>query len=308
MKKINLPLAVGPLVLVGLLAGAANADNTWGSYHWDISTVESRSAPLIFGDNLTTSAWTSILGSANDDWNLLVGPEPEDTETPLHTAVGSSDENTSSSCDPVGGRVEVCNGLYGTGTGWLGIASIWVKRGRSGHIVQGVVKLNDSFFILDWYNIDPIWREFVMCQELGHTLGLDHRNSTFDGINNGTCMDYTYAPNGGEGSFIDNKGEEVFFDGGGVSNLSPDAHDYETLVAIYAHLNPTDGEGGSGKGGGGGGGNKKPKKADAGVDIDLNNPAEWGQAVQRDALGRNSLFERTLPNGQVLITHVLWAY
>ena len=49
---------------------------------------------------------------------------------------------------------------------------------------------------------------------------------------------------------------------------------------------------------------KKPKKA--GPNIDLNNPSEWGRAIKQDAQGKNSLFERDLGNGQVLITHVFW--
>jgi len=305
MKKINFPLAIGPLVLVGLLAGIANAEHSWGSYHWDISTADSNGAPLILGDNLALSDpnWSNSLVNASSDWNALVDPASINPEPVLYNKVIRPEGGLNTSCDPVAGRIEVCNDAYGTDTGWLGIASIWATRGGSKHITQGVVKLNDFFFDLPLYDSDP-WRDFVMCQEVGHTFGLDHQDVDFSNLNLGTCMDYTNAPDGG---IIVSNGFDY-----GDTNVHPNAHDYETLAAIYAHLNPTagdsdDGDGENGKGGGNGGG-KKPKKADAGAEIDLNNPTEWGHAVQQDARGRNSLFERTLPNGQVLITHVFWAF
>ena len=128
-----------------------------------------------------------------------------------------------------------------------------------------------------------------MCQEIGHTFGLDHQDTNFTNTNKGTCMDYTNDP---AGTNLD------------TNNTAPNDHDYDMMVEIYAHLNST----GSGDDDGNGkGGRKKPKKAgDAGA-IDLNNPSAWGQAISQDASGQNNLFERNLSNGQVLVTHVLWA-
>jgi len=77
------------------------------------------------------------------------------------------------------------------------------------------------------------------------------------------------------------------------------------MTEMYAHLNSTD-EGSSGPGKGNGKGGGKGKKSSVGPRINLNDPSEWGQAVKQDAQGKNSLFERNLPNGQVLITHVIW--
>jgi hypothetical protein len=70
-------------------------------------------------------------------------------------------------CSPVVGKIRVCNAAYGR-NGWLGLAQIWLS---SGHIVQGVTKMNDTYFALSKYNT-PTWRNHVMCQEVGHTLGL----------------------------------------------------------------------------------------------------------------------------------------
>ena len=107
----------------------------------------------------------------------------------------------------------MCNGAYGN-NGWLGIASIWAT---GDHITQGTVKLNDTYFDTAQYNT-PAWRNLVMCQEVGHTFGLDHQDENFTNPNLGTCMDYTNSP---------------------ASNQRPNAHDYQQLQTIYAHLDST---------------------------------------------------------------------
>ena len=149
-----------------------------------------------------------------------------------------------------------------------------------GRVETGVVKVNDTYFNTPTYGSDA-WRIFVMCQEVGHTFGLGHQDETFGNVNLGSCMDYTSDP---------------------TSNQHPNQHDYDMLTEIYAHLNGTS-DGGSKPGKGK---NGKGKPAGVGVDVDLNNPSAWGQAVRQDAQGKNSLFERDLGNGQVLITHVIW--
>lgn len=269
--NIKILSVIGLLFLTGLLATVANASHSWGKYHWDKSTADSTANPLILGDNLTSS-WNSSLAGASSDWNLSV----------LKNQVSEGTSNAN--CDPTSGQVEVCNGVYGE-NGWLGIASIWVTRGKSNHIVQGVVKVNDTYFNTPAYNSQS-WKNLVMCQEVGHTFGLDHQDENFNNANLGTCMDYTSDP---DGTLL-----------GQLDNQHPNQHDYDEMTAIYAHLNSTDSGGGPGNGNG-----KKPKNV--GANINLNNPSEWGLAVRQDAQGKNSLFVRNLPNGQVLITHVIWA-
>lgn len=56
-----------------------------------------------------------------------------------------------------------------------------------------------------------------MCQEVGHTLGLDHQSEDFAPASK-TCMDYGTPTEAGR---------------------HPDGHDYEQLKAIYAHLDTT---------------------------------------------------------------------
>jgi hypothetical protein len=172
--------------------------------------------------------------------------------------------------------VEVCNKTYGN-NGWLGIAQIWIS---GSHITQGSVKLNDTYFNTPTYN-NPNERLHVACQEIGHTLGLDHQSE--DGSSLDTCMDY-----------FSNTGINA------VSTLSthPNQHDYDELAAIYAHLDSNTTILSST--------NHRGKPATVGQDIDLNDPSAWGRAVKQDARGNNSLYERDLGNGEKLFTFVTW--
>lgn len=266
INKAILIIAGLALLFAGFVA-VANANNSWSKYHWDKSTADSVTSPLVLGDNLTTTAWRSSLSGASSDWNVSVLK---------NQAVAGNNTN----CNTVLGQVEVCNDTYGN-TGWLGIAQIWVYRGRDGHIGQALVKVNDTYFNMAKYNTSA-WRNMVMCQEVGHTFGLGHQDENFDNPNLNTCMDYTSNPD---------------------SNQHPNQHDYDEMEAKYAHLNGVieeEKEKGSNNG-------KKPKKMGIGASVDLNNPSAWGQAIKQDAQGNNSLFERNLGNGLVLVTYVIWA-
>jgi len=266
-------------IAIFAVVGTVSANNAWSKYHWDISTDESTTSPLKLGDNLDTSAWDSSLTGASSDWNVSV----------LKNQVVPGAGNTN--CGPVSGQVEICNDEYGN-NGWLGIASIWITRGRSSHIVQGVVKVNDTYFNTTTlqYNTQA-WRDMVLCQEVGHTFGLTHQDENFNNTNLGTCMDYTNDPDG------------TLFDQ--LDNQHPNQHDYDMMTEIYAHLNSTD-DGGGGGNGKGKGKPKKGKPAEIEASIDHNDPSSWGIAVRQDAHGNNSVFERDLGNGKMIITHVIW--
>ncbi|MDA1334749.1 MAG: hypothetical protein O2794_01880 [bacterium] len=269
-KKVILATSLALL----FVAGAVSASHSWGKYHWNLSTADTIANPLKLGDNVTTAEWDLSLLVASTDWNQSVLKND--------VVVGNSNAN----CDPTSGRVEVCNASYGN-NGWLGIASIWATRGKSNHITQGVVKLNDTYFDTPEYD-SQAWRDLVTCQEIGHTFGLDHQDENFNNANLGTCMDYTNDP---DGTIL-----------GQLDNRKLNQHDLDEMEAIYAHLNSTDGGGG----GGGGNGKGKPKKNDVGASINHNNPSSWGRAVSQDAQGKNSVYVRDLGNGQVVVTHVTW--
>ncbi|HET7487668.1 MAG TPA: hypothetical protein VFJ85_07035 [Acidimicrobiales bacterium] len=207
------------------------------------------------GDNLS-STWTSYLADASTDWSK---------STVLDTTVVAG--RTGGRCRPTSGRVEVCNSTYGN-NGWLGVASIWAS---GSHITQGTVKLNDSYFNTAAYNTSA-WRHLVTCQEVGHTFGLAHQDENFNNANLGTCMDYTNDPS---------------------TNQHPNAHDYDELALIYAHLDSTTTVGAA-----------APGASAAGSG---NSEAEWGRAVGTSADGRPDLFVRELGNDQQVFTFVVWA-
>lgn len=242
----------------------ANADHAWNVYHWGRTA---NPFTLTLGDNVS-SAWDGYLATTASDWSV---------SSVLDTVVAAG-KTKPRICKATNGRVEVCSERYGF-NGWLGVAQIWVS---GEHIVKGAVKVNDSYFNTSTYNT-PAWRNLVMCQEVGHTLGLDHQDETFGNPNLGTCMDYTNDPS---------------------TNQHPNQHDYDQLEAIYAHLDSVNTVFASI--GGNNGGNGKGKPANAGQDIDLDDPSAWGQAVRQDAHGKNSLYVRHLGGNEKVFTFVVW--
>lgn len=253
------------LFLFALLAFAfatsVSATHSWGGYHW---ARTSNPFTLKLGDNVST-AWDGYLANASTDWSV---------STVLDTTVvaGQSKGN----CQPTSGRVEVCNKTYGN-NGWLGLAQIWVS---GPHITQGTVKVNDTYFNTAAYNT-PVWRQFVMCQEVGHTFGLDHQDVNFNNANLGTCMDYTNDPARNDGL---------------GNNLHPNQHDYDELGIIYAQLDSF---------------TTLSKTSATGsanaAQIDTSNPTEWGQVIRKSSDGRSSLLEKDLGQGNKLFTFVIWA-
>jgi len=151
-------LLTAALALTLLLPASVSASNSWGSYHW---ARTSNPFTLKLGDNVT-SAWDSYLGTTSTDWSV---------SSVLNTDVvaGSSVKRL---CSATTGMVQVCNSKYGN-NGWLGVAQIWAS---GSHITKATVKVNDTYFATGSYNT-PAWRNLVMCQEVGHTLGLDQRKT-----------------------------------------------------------------------------------------------------------------------------------
>lgn len=264
MIRPLLVLAFAGIAVLGLVT-IAEADHSWANYHW------SRTAnpfTVALGDNVD-STWDARLAEAASDWNAS-----SVLDTPV-VAGGTRPRN----CQATAGRVEVCSDAYGN-TGWLGVAQIWVS---GDHITQGTAKLNDTYHNSAPYNTYS-WRQLVMCQEVGHTFGLNHQDEDFNTKTSpGTCMDYTNDPVGSEG---------------------PNAHDYEQLETIYAHL---DSGGGSCKGG--------PKKCGASAgsngappafDMTLPDLAQWGRMVSLTRDGGQSVFVQDFGDGFRVVTHVTW--
>lgn len=191
MKSSRLVLGA----LVASVAVTAGASHSWNNYHWA----------------RTTSSFTlQVIDSNTPDWddelNLALGQWSQSKVIDMRVTSYDDSARTRKRCPATSGVVRSCNAAYGN-NGWLGLASI--NLDSNGHIVRGTSKVNDSY---SSYFADPNERKHVMCQELGHTIGLGHTSE--DGSSQGTCMDYSNSPN----------------------STAPNAHDYEQLAAQYGHL------------------------------------------------------------------------
>jgi hypothetical protein len=188
-------------LLASAFASTAAANHSWGGYHW---ARTSNPFTVKLGNNVTTQAWQNSLASASSDW----------TQSSVLDALIVPGKAAQRPCKATLGQDEICNNTYGN-NGWLGVAQIWLTSGS--HITQGTVKVNDTYFNTSAYNT-PARRNLVMCQEVGHTFGLDHQDENFNNANLGTCMDYTNDPS---------------------TNQHPNKHDYDELITIYSHLDST---------------------------------------------------------------------
>jgi hypothetical protein len=247
-------LVVPALVSAGPVVGESHS---WGGYHW---ARTSNPFTLKVGDNVS-SQWDSILATTSSDWTA---------SSVLNTTIVAGSARPRN-CRPTTGRVEVCNSTYGN-TGWLGVASISITGGT--HITSGTVKLNDTYFNTAQYNTTA-WRNLVSCQEVGHTLGLDHQDENFNNANLNTCMDYTSSPG---------------------SNQHPNAHDYDELVTIYSHTDSTTTVG-----------SNVPAGPPAMRQIELTDLPQWGRLVAMSKDGRTSVHELDFGRGHKVITFVIWA-
>jgi hypothetical protein len=252
-RRPVLAVAAGGLALLSLstLVLPAEASHSWGNYHWGRT---SNPFTVQLGNNLSRF-WQPYLSTTAWDWS----------QSSVLDAVVATGRTTSGRCAPSVGRVEVCNSAYGQNQ-WLGIAQVWVS---GSHITQGVVKMNDTYFRLARYN-NSVWRNHVMCQEVGHTFGLDHQDES--GLALGTCMDYAPNPSGSQ---------------------HPNAHDYAQLESIYGHNDSV---------------NTVGVSSSAAARATAEQYREWGRAIRHEGRsGRPSLFERRLGGAQAVYTFVIWA-
>src|SRR3989344_715244 len=234
-------------------ANRAEANHSWGGYHW---ARTANPFNLNLGNNISRN-WISFLTQASSDWSQAAV---------LGTSVIKG-ATRPANCRPTNGQVEVCSSKYGQ-NGWLGLASIWTS---SEHITQATVKLNDSYFDRSSVYNTPAWRASVMCQEVGHTLGLDHQDEDFYNSPLGTCMDYSVDP---------------------TLNQHPNFHDYEELENIYLHLDPASTL------------NQLTRRAVGNNNLD--EPTAWGKAVKFSKNGKPVVFEQDLGSENKLFTFVVW--
>ena len=260
---MRLPIGRRSICAVAALAvsfvAVASATHSWGGYHWARTTSQ---FTLKLGNNLTTADWRAHLSQTSSDWNS--------GNSAVLTAIVAG--QATKRCGMVAGTTQVCNGTYGN-NGWLGLASINIINGT--HITQGSAKVNDTYFNTSTYN-NPNEREHVMCQEVAHTFGLDHQSTDGNSLN--TCMDY-----------FSNTGVNA----GSILSTKPNAHDFEELNIIYAHLDAST--------------TVAALTSTAATTSDVtDDPNSWGQLVSQSANGRSSKYEKVNRDGSLTLTHVYW--
>ena len=193
-RKRFLSLSAG-LVLASV-GGGASANHSWNGYHW-ARTTSSFNLALV---DSVTSAWQPMFNASASEWSVS-------TKLNFVTQQGSETSSSRRRCSSTAGKVRVCNSTYGN-NGWLGLASI--NLDSNGHITRGTAKMNDT------YSMSNDEHYHVMCQEVGHTIGLAHTSE--DGSSQNTCMDYSQSP----------------------TSTAPNQHDYDELATIYQHLDSYD--------------------------------------------------------------------
>ncbi len=259
-KHSRLLVVVVALLVLAALPLAASANHSWGGYHW---ARTANPFTLKLGDNVS-GLWDGMLGTASSDWTQ---------SSVLNTTIVAGGTSPKS-CRPTSGRVEVCNANY-RNTGWLGVAQIWITDGT--HITQGTVKNNDYYFGNSSYQYNNTAEmQHVICQEIGHTFGLDHQST--DGSSLNTCMDYYHNTSASD-----------------TKSTHPNQHDYDELGIIYAHLDSYTTIGAA---------TQMPAAVANG---DFSSPSEWGRLVSTSANGRESTYVRDFGGGNMVVTHVIWA-
>jgi hypothetical protein len=232
-----------------LMAGSASANHSWNGYHW---ARAANPFTIKLGDNVS-GLWDGMLVTASNDWSQ---------SSVLDTAVVAGGTRPKP-CKATSGRVEVCSASYGN-SGWLGVAQIWITGGE--HITQGTVKNNDFYFGSSSYQYNNTAEmQHVICQEIGHTFGLDHQDES--GISLNTCMDYYHNTSASD-----------------TKSTHPNSHDYQELSTIYQHLDSFSTVGAA-----------LGKLPDA--------VPSFAPATRKS----HSVYVDNLPNGDKLVTFVLWA-
>lgn len=253
---------------ISVLGVSLSADHSWNNVHWARTT---KSFTLTVVNSLTPD-WDQYSAAAVSDWSRST------TLNMTQDLNGSVAELDRRRCQGIIGQVHICNMTYGYNQ-WLGLAGISIDT--DGHIVAGYVKTNDSYFNLPFYNTHE-WRQSLICQELGHVIGLDHQDEDFDNEPLNSCMDYQDPP-----------------------YPHPNQHDYDQLEAIYEHTDSYNSYVSSGGGGGGGACNAPPGKGCNKVSAPQSNvPGEWGISLGRR--GARERFLRIDADGTRHLTFVTW--
>jgi peptidoglycan hydrolase-like protein with peptidoglycan-binding domain len=212
-KPVTAPVLETPPTcpLCGTLGQNTNGGSNTSFAHWPRANNPVEVGVNFAADNKYQSAYTKAVA----DWSL----SPVLSIHPLVVLPGAGTP-----------QVQVVSGYYNQAflaTVALSTTSVLHSDGTyRSHILPGVVvTLNDKYLGTGGQYDSDAWRQYSLCDALGHVFGLNHQNETFSAPNLGSCMDYTMDPTG------QNTGT--------LNNLHPNQNDLDALVAAY-HVNPGD--------------------------------------------------------------------
>jgi hypothetical protein len=190
----KLPLLVLGAVCAGLVFASASAQADWV---WDVGYLWNASAPFsVTVESHANATWTQWLSQSAADWSK---------SGVVSVSVGSS------------GKIALYDDYYGASQpcAW----TMYWQHG--GHIAHDAIYLNETC-LAGWTDF---WKQYAVCQELGHALGLPDHNTTPTAA---SCM----AP--------------------GMPATTPSSDDFAELALLYG-VTTTSSNSNQGKGGGKGG-------------------------------------------------------
>lgn len=171
-------------VAVILTRGHVQAEHAW-DYHW--AGQGERTIQLI---ESVSPEWEPALAAAVAVWN----------QSPVIEIVVVPDEGAKN-CATVLGKARICNASGIAGNYWA-YTQVWAPAG--GHISRARTVIDDESFV----GASPEMRQWIVCHELGHALGLWH----FETVQSPpTCMHVNFFAS------------------------EPNEHDFHELTSIYGH-------------------------------------------------------------------------
>lgn len=176
--------------------GSVGEHNKWKPMNGEVGMGLSLQ---VLNNLVTGSDWDDYLVTSIREWD---DGNPDAVTLNIRSMTYDPD------CRAVRRAMKVCNANYGP-TDWRGVNQILLQ---DEFIITSLAKMNDYYM----EGTNKAQKQYTMCHELGHGLGLGHSDENFHNEDLGNCMDYTNRPE---------------------KNMHPDASNYLSLQELYGNVN-----------------------------------------------------------------------